>query len=250
MRSTLREPTLALMIFAAMCAVAAADPISYTGSLSTGSGADGALVGANGWDDSSTTLSWTVDNTTTPGKWHYEYTLSVPQGGISHIIIEASDGDPLSPFTSENLFSPEDDPSGWIDDEEIEIQVHTTGSGNPDMPADVYGVKFVAAQGFDEISVTVRFDSDRGPTWGDFYAKDGGGQGTWKTAYNQGFQTADPTVAPASGSEQDHLLVPDTIPEPGVLVLLGLGAWARVQRRRRRPGLRGPGRSGRRRDLN
>jgi len=232
MYPVLRAQAFTVIVLAAMCAVAAADPISYTGSLSVGSGADGLLAATGAWNDSSTTLSWTVDNTTTPGKWHYEYTLSVPAGGISHVIFEASDGDPLPAFSASNLFAPASDPAGWIDMEEIEIQTHTTGPGNPDMPTDMYGVKFVAAQDFDEIAVVVRFDSDREPIWGDFYAKDGAQGGAWATVCNQGFQATDPTDPPADGSIQDHLLVPDTTPEPGMLALLAAGGLALIRRRR------------------
>ena len=67
----------------------------------------GSAMGANMWTDTlsgadlvktgaawlNPSLTWTVDfGVTTPGKWHYEYTLNVggPQGNISHTGLSAS----------------------------------------------------------------------------------------------------------------------------------------------------------------
>jgi len=205
------------------------NPTTYSGSLSV---ADGGLIATGGWNDPSTTLSWVVDDTTTPGKWHYSYTLTVPAKGISHVIFEASDGDPDELFTIENLFSSSSDPSGWILD--TTIQLHTAGGGaNPNMPEDMYGIKFNAA--FDTTTITVSFDSDRVPVWGDFYSKDGVSNGVDISLYNAGFAAIDPTATPANGSVDNHLLVPDTyIPAPGALMLAGIGTGFITWLRRRR----------------
>ncbi|KKK74891.1 hypothetical protein LCGC14_2879220 [marine sediment metagenome] len=98
MMSTLTRCTLSVAMVA-LTAVATADPIppeavSYEGSLSVGDGGDGHLVATGIWDDDDTTISWVIDNTTTPGKWHYSYTVSVDEGAVSHFIIEVSDDDP------------------------------------------------------------------------------------------------------------------------------------------------------------
>ena len=165
-----------LSIITALCVTSLqAVPTTYTGTLSvTGVGADGALLAGGAWNDPATTLAWTVDNTTTPGKWHYAYTLSVPTGAISHMIVEVSDGDPGPIFLLANLFDPQSAPAGWIDDP-IELGEFIAGQqgGNPNMPENVYGVKFNAETGFDDTTVTVAFDSDRVPVWGDFYGKNG-----------------------------------------------------------------------------
>jgi hypothetical protein len=162
-----------------------------------------------------------VDNTTTPGKWHYSYNLVVPSKDISHMIIEASNGN--NPFTISNFFSPSSNPTGWIDS--IEIQNFSPGGSTPYMPEAMYGIKFEA--GRDATNVTVAFDSDRAPVWGDFYSKDGRTPcAEWCSLYNTGFTLGDydPLAAPANGSLQYHLLVPDSyIPAPGAVILVCIG---------------------------
>ena len=93
------------------------------------------------------------------------------------------------------------------------------------MPEDIYGIKFDACG--NATDVTISFDSDRAPVWGDFYSKDGiipGAQ--WCALYNSGFTSGDydPFSAATNGSFQNHLLVPDSyIPAPGAVILVCIG---------------------------
>jgi len=212
-------------------AVPAQAGLTYTGSLSVDYGG---LIAINNWNAAGTTLSWTVSNEVTPGLWHYSYTLTVPSPAISHVIVEVSDDDPGPAFTVNNLFSPTSNPLNWIASP-IEIQTYTPGPGNPGMPATVYGVKFNAADDMDAKILTLEFDSDRVPVWGDFYAKGGANS----ALFNAGFAADDPTVPATSGSYEYHILVPDTmtvvsVPAPGALLLGGLGTGLLGWLRRRK----------------
>ena len=212
----------------------AAVPTSYSGSLSVSGGTgDGLLVATAQWNNPATTLSWVVDDATTPGKWHYQYTFSVPTKAISHMLLEVSDADPGPAFTLDNLFSPTTNPANWISFP-IPIQVWTDQQGNPGLPGPMYGMKLNNA--FAATTVVISFDSDRMPVWGDFYAKSGGNP--VPLVYNNGFLLADPTVGAHNGSEQDHLLVPDStmtvIPVPGAMLLAAIGTGFAGWLRRRR----------------
>ncbi|HSW00492.1 MAG TPA: hypothetical protein VLI39_09990 [Sedimentisphaerales bacterium] len=211
--------------------------LTYDGTLSV---ADGGLIATDKWNAAGTKLSWIVSNEVTPGLWHYSYTLTVlsprltvPSPAISHVIVEVSDGDPGPAFTISNLLSPTSNPLNWIAGP-IEIQTYNPGPGNPGMPATVYGVKFNAADDMDAKILTLEFDSDRVPVWGDLYAKGG----SKSALFNAGFAADDPTVPAASGSYESHLLVPDTmtvvIPAPGALLLCGLGTGLLGWLRRRK----------------
>ena len=107
-----------LVLLGAVCvSPLQAAPVSYIGTLAgSGGSGDGDLFITSsgpgmGWVSPNSSLSWQVDNTTTPGKWHYRYTISVPNASarwedIQRVIVEASNGTRGPMFTSADLSSP------------------------------------------------------------------------------------------------------------------------------------------------
>jgi hypothetical protein len=138
-----------------------------TGSLST---EDGGVAGTGSWvsdPDNPATVAWSVSKQ--PGEpWHYEYHFTVNQYDISHIIIETA-----SNFAASDLLN-------YVGT--TEIGNFGPESGNPNMPCDIYGIKFDEVTGTD---LWITFDSWRGPQWGNFYAKGGkAGKLGWNTLWN------------------------------------------------------------------
>jgi len=187
---------------------------AYVGTLSS---ADGGIDGIGGWiDPGPTTISWEVtDNITS---WHYEYTLTVLAKDVSHFILETSPA-----FDATDIFNK----SGPF--KSMEIKLHTAAQGSPNMPDNLFGIRFDDMLG---TTVVIEFDSLRIPVWGDFYAKDG--EDPAIQAWNAGFTAGDtdPGDLIGNGSVGNHLLVPDTrIPEPATLALMAAGALALLRRR-------------------
>lgn len=181
---------------------------TYTGSLSS---SDGGLMGIGAWVDSGVSqITWEITQNN-DSSWHYEYSLVVPNTAheIGHFILETS-----STFTEDDVFNE----SGAF--ECIEIKSHlATSPGSPELPLDVFGIKFDSTFGR---LLSITFDSFRDPVWGDFYAK-GGGQVS-QQVWNTGLTYVDPLTAAADGSLNNHILVPDTVPEPASLLMISLGA--------------------------
>jgi hypothetical protein len=200
---------------------------SFTGSLSTPTG----VVATPLWDapNGGFTISWTISELSA-GDWFYQYTLSNVTGCVlpkdpSHLIIEISPNATVNDFWSFN--------GSW------EINTYSgTDPSNPNMPGSVYGTKMAGVQNSSSGLFEYFFHSSKAPTWGDFYAKDGTygppGAKVPVTAWNTDFLQTDP-IAPAqsglllneAGAQINKILRPDTqstlVPEPGTLMLLGLG---------------------------
>jgi hypothetical protein len=209
----------------------------YSGHLdyapSSGSSGSDIQVAGDKWPKFNITLSWIVTDEEagpTGFPWKYTYTFTTTGNGAaaSHVILETS-----STFRSNDI----KDLTG-ANMENVELQ--KVSSGNPNMPGDVYGIRFVPSTGSTN-NMTWTFWSDRIPVWGDFYAKGGNDN----TAYNhtttstgeKGFTThdTDPTEPAANGSLNCHILRPDTvtvIPEPATIVLILFSSGLILKRRR------------------
>jgi hypothetical protein len=172
-------------------------------------------------------IGWTITNTG-PSAWHYIYTISgvVASGGLglSHFILDTSDNcinTTSGTFTDANCVTNATISAGTVT--LVPGDYSSAGGGNPNFPVgpDIIGVKFNVVGG-PAIPVTIAFDSDRAPVYGDFYAK----VANSSTSYNNGLTNH------ASTTLSDFIARPDTsgsvIPEPaawllssGGLLLLG-----------------------------
>ncbi len=207
--------------------------VTYSGELVWDSN-ETQLIASDGWADPNTKIEWSVEQVSAV-TWQYTYTLTVPRKDVSHIIIEVSDNDPIIWDANSNLEI--GDGNGF------ELGTHNaTGSsgGNPHMPEDMFGVKFEVLDGDENATIfRVSYKIDRDPVWGDFYAKDGFDDGNAVMVFNAGFTAndwdPDPNIfGPDSTAVTDHILVPDTIPEPAAVTLICLGGAALLLRRKRR----------------
>jgi len=189
---------------------------AFIGSISEGDGL--AFPEGSPWADA--TLEWTV--THNGSSWVYEYTFSDHGNGnqlrdVSHVIIEVSET-----FTLGNIMA-----GTTIDGEGP--KTYTPTRSNPEMPNDIWGIKWDIDTDTTEYSWTII--SDRMPMWGDFYAKGGGGT----VAYNMMFGT-DTAGAIGNGNAGGWVLVPDTttVPIPSTAYLLGFGVVGLMLGRRRK----------------
>ncbi len=211
-----RHTSLVLCLFLPGIAASAATATMFSGSLSSASGQIG---GVGDWiNPGPISIAWEVTDLGT--HYHYKYTLTVPRIDFSHFIVEVSPLATMGDFS--NLAGPFQGTPGIGDYDQT--------NGNPNIPAQVHGLKFDNTSG---TNVVFQFDSVRVPVWGDFYAK-GGGTPT-NQAWNAGFTLPDPTVPAAGGTVDNHILVPDSkvVPEPATMAVLLTGLITLVPRRRR-----------------
>lgn len=202
----------------------------YSGSLTS---EDGGLDGREEWiDPGHSTIEWSVVWSESNNAYQYDYTFSVPEFAISHMIIEVSDD-----FIVDDIWD--------VQGEHGEIagpDTYTGGGGdNPNMPGSVYGIKFDEYIEDEEdpgyLTANASFLSRRNPVWSDFYAKCGGRQGIINEAWNAGFADTNPLDPPSDGSINNHILAPNGyVPEPATTALFGLGlaglVGAKLRKRR------------------
>ena len=223
--------TLAAVFAVTFLMTSAEAAVIYTGGLSSAAG----ITGQGQWSEN-LTFAWTVDDTTNPGFWTYQYTFSDldPQVNqrrvVDRVLIEVS-----------AAFSLAADFLGFSGGANVSLDTWDEDSFDPD--SEFIPSAFRALM-FDTLSTTATsysfsFHSPRAPVWGDVYMTDNGTR-----ARNAGFgdPDADPANPPSSGSVDFHALVPDTgtrtqqLPEPGSLLLFGTASLlgGRSWRRRRR----------------
>jgi len=204
--------------------------VTYVGSLTGGGGGIDATAQ---WNSTSTTFAWTVKDVGAVGGsilWQYDYTFTVPDKNISHLLLEVTDPAAFTDFRVLTLSPSNDSPKNFTPGD---------GNSNPNMPGNLYGLKYEVTN---TNTYTFSFTTLRSPVWGDFYAKDGKsggpGGGIDVTAWNTGFLNTDPLDAPKDGSVDYHILRPDgytPVPIPAAFWLLGTGLLGLVWLRRKFP---------------
>jgi PEP-CTERM motif len=208
----LKQLTLAVGLVAAMASTGSAGSVVYgeaadlTGSRSSGSGQ---LVVTGSYKSAS--VSWDIKDN--GGLWHYEYTFTVTTQGkgggtnIDHLVLELSSNATKDSIT--NLSG------GKL----VGVAETALSSKLPD----IYGATITPSPSGK--TLTISFDSDRSPVWGNFFLTSNSGTGGGNVAYNKGLGI--------SGCNSDNINYfiarPDgaptpAVPEPSSIALLGCGA--------------------------
>ena len=221
-----RTAAVAVVCGALLTAVPAV--ADFSGSLTS---EDGGLDGREQWiDPGHSTISWAVTWNEVRNAWHYDYTFTVPEFAISHMIIEVSDD-----FILDDIWDVEGEHT------EITLDTFSGGPGNPNMPDSIFGIKldgYIAdADDPGYLQANLSFLSRRNPVWANFYAKCGGRQGLTNEAWNAGFELPNPLDGPADGTIDNHILAPNGyVPEPATtaLFVIGLAGLAGRRLRKRR----------------
>ena len=195
------------------------------------------ITAYGGWtqQDGGIRMSWNI--TRVGSLWSYSYTVAdnvAPDATItplvSHFLLEVSPtitGDNAQQIIQGISFV---NPVLYTADPQSPDNRSPGGNGgNPNLPSDIYAVKF------DGGCFAWSFLSTRAPIWGDFYLKDGKQSGIVTVAWNSGFGTD-----PAEGATDfsGWIPTPDTygmeeVPEPSSILFLCIGLTAVATARRR-----------------
>jgi hypothetical protein len=126
---------------------------------------DGEIIASPGtsWDGPGTTLEYTVYFDEDSENWKYRYEWSTSHKSLSHMIFSLTEDGDLGAFGYDNLL-------GGTAGGEIKYYGPDDPS-NPGIPGDMYGIKFDTDD--DDLDAYFEIITDRGPMWGDFYAKGG-----------------------------------------------------------------------------
>jgi hypothetical protein len=209
-------------------------------------------IGGLGWsqDNGGFKLAWNISFNAGDSDWDYSYTISNATGGalskgLSHWILQVSDVIPGDGDLDDFIY----DLNTSIDDPDT-YSATSDGNSNPNMPGEIYGLKFDGGGLGGPLTFT--FSSTQMPVWGDFYAKDGTDKPTgpdgndfridvtaWNTGLDpaNGFTLDDTTTnfTPWIPTPDTDILPPDEIiPEPMTMSLLGLGLLGLIAKRKRR----------------
>src|SRR5690606_40101054 len=104
------------------------------------------ITASSPWDGSGTTFGWTVTDTAvglTPGWWRYTYEITLESeraAGLSHFILELSEN--ITTADLANIGISAGDSIGAL-----ETKTHGTSPANPNIPGDIFGIKFDALSG-------------------------------------------------------------------------------------------------------
>jgi hypothetical protein len=203
--------------FAAMCAglllgwTVSASAVTLTnGFLSV---SNGMLFATNQFSTGNFSISYNVSQVGT--QVTYTYTLFVPLKSLSHWLLQVSTN-----FTAADLISE----SGTGTFTSTTPSLWTPNTSNDGMPTNLFGYKFDTGGVSPTGTLTFTIVTDRLPTNGNFYARDGNGV----YAYNTGFAN------PSTGA---FLIVPDSVavvPEPSSIFLVTGGVLMMMLATRRR----------------